>query len=126
MVRMKLGFVGFVDAPQCATALRISGFFNIAGNLNHVLPLPLPPISLPISLSLFFITYRDAHVANRINLLWNICHHCHSKFYNGTYTNLDIRNALFFSSFSSFGRSTIFSLYSIRTKIETNCPMKIL
>lgn len=115
MVRMKLGFVGFVDTPHCATELRISGFFNIAGNLNHILPLSLPTFTLSLfslSLSLFFITYRDVHVANRINLLWNICHHCRSKFYNGTCTNLDICNALFFSSFGS--HSMTFSFYFTR------------
>lgn len=62
------------------TDIRI--FQYIAGNLNHVLPtspLPLPPPLPPsalcrnspalfIFISFFFITYRNAHVANCINL----------------------------------------------------------
>lgn len=96
-----------------AAALRISGFFNIAGNLNHI----FPRSSLLCSLFLFFfyITYRDAHVANRINLLWNICHHCRSKFYNGAYTNLCIHNALFFSSIWTF--YNLFSIFRTRIKV---------
>lgn len=38
MVQMKLGFADLWIFPQhCVTALRISGFFNIASNLDHVL-----------------------------------------------------------------------------------------
>lgn len=123
VVRMKLGFVGFVDAPHCATALRISGFFNIAGNLNSSsLSLSLCSLS-PIILFLSFF-YNISRRAPSPTVL----------IYSGIFAITAVRNFIMervpiwiYATLHFSRRPTydFFSLYSARVRIEIICPVEI-